>query len=389
MTFLQKYNIDKSMPFSTSHSLKLSSNRVLSRIITLSGLLVALYAMPVIADEYSEIGKLTQSGQYSEALIKANAYLVQQPRDAQMRFLKGLILTEQNKSKEAISVFTKLTEDFPRLPEPYNNLAVLFAATNQYEKSRAALEMAIRTNPTYAIAHENLGDVYAQLASQAYDKALQLDTSNTAAKSKLTLIHTLVNNTSIGASSKNRVAATLAAKPAASTIPAATEKSTPTQFKAKAEEHSNTIADTKIATNPTPAKAEPAAATKSSTKTKPNLASGDTVEIDIIIKTINKWADAWSEQDMKGYLGAYSNDFELPKGLSRKAWSDERRARIEGKSRITIEISSPKVTVAGDSATVKFRQSYKSNNFTSNSNKTLLMTKQGEKWQIKQERTGN
>jgi Flp pilus assembly protein TadD len=112
-----------------------------------------------------------------------------------MRFLKGLILTEQNKSAEAISVFTKLTEDFPRSPEPYNNLAVLFAATNQYEKSRAALEMAISTNPTYATAHENLGDVYAKLASQAYDKALQLDTSNTAAKSKLILVRTLVNNT--------------------------------------------------------------------------------------------------------------------------------------------------------------------------------------------------
>src|SRR3990172_3862933 len=102
-----------------------------------------------------------------------------------MRFLKGLILTEQSKSTEAISVFTKLTEDFPRLPEPYNNLAVLFAATNQYEKSRAALEMAIRTNPTYATAHENLGDVYAKLASQAHSKALQLDAGNTAVPPKL------------------------------------------------------------------------------------------------------------------------------------------------------------------------------------------------------------
>jgi len=48
--------------------------------------------------------------------------------------------------------------------------------------------MAISTNKTYKIAHENLGDVYAKLASQSYEKALQLDTNNTSAKVKLTLV---------------------------------------------------------------------------------------------------------------------------------------------------------------------------------------------------------
>ncbi|MDP3843481.1 MAG: tetratricopeptide repeat protein [Oxalobacteraceae bacterium] len=377
------------MQFATCHSLNLSIDRVFGRIITLAGLLAALHAMPVLADDYSEIGKLTQSGQYGEALIKANAYLVQQPQDAQMRFLKGLILTEQNKSTEAISVFTKLTEDFPRLPEPYNNLAVLFAATNEYEKSRAALEMAIRTNPTYATAHENLGDVYAKLASQAYDKALQLDAGNTGAKSKLTLIRTLMSNASTDASHKKGAATTLAAKPTASSIPAAIGKPAPLPAKAKAEERSHPVASTKVAANPAPAKAESAAAIKSPENTQPNLASGDNAEINNITKAIDKWASAWSDQDMKGYLGAYSSDFQPPQGLSRKAWEKERRTRIEGKNRISIKITSTEVTVAGESATVKFRQSYKSNNFTSNSRKSLLMTKQGGKWQIKQERTGS
>ena len=86
-----------------------------------------------------------------------------------------MILTEQNKTDDAIKVFTELTEDYPELPEPYNNLAVLYATQGEYDKARKALEMAIRTHPSYAIAHENLGDIYATLASQAYDKALQLD----------------------------------------------------------------------------------------------------------------------------------------------------------------------------------------------------------------------
>lgn len=392
MTFSPKYNIDKSMPFATHHSRNLFINRVLGRIITLSGLMTALHAMPVFADDYSDVSKLTQSGQYGEALNKANAYLVQQPKDAQMRFLKGLILTEQNKSAEAIAVFTKLTEDFPRLPEPYNNLAVLFATTNQYEKSRAALEMAIRTNPTYATAHENLGDVYAKLASQAYDKALQLDTNNTAAKSKLTLIRTLISNNATGAAHKNATVTALVAKPAvppAANTTAVQEKTAPAVLpEAPKEAHPKIETSTRMAAvTPLAVKTKPAP--KPAVDIEPKPVSKDKTEINSIINAVHKWTDAWSSQDMKGYLGAYSSDFQPPQGLSRKAWVEERRARIEGKNRISIKIASPKITITGDSATVKFRQSYQSNSFTSNSSKTLLMTRQNGKWQIKQERTGN
>ncbi|MGV8899239.1 MAG: tetratricopeptide repeat protein [Burkholderiaceae bacterium] len=378
------------MTFATLHSKNLPVNRIFTRIIILSGLLTAFHAMPVFADNYSDVGKLTQSGQYGEALAKANAYLVQQPRDAQMRFLKGLILTEQNKSAEAISVFTKLTEDFPRLPEPYNNLAVLFAATNQYEKSRAALEMAIRTNPTYATAHENLGDVYAKLASQAYDKALLLDTNNSGAKSKLTLIHTLVNSTSNSATSKNSVIATLAAKPITiPNVPAIIEKPTAVRPHVKTEALPKAAPSPKIATNLTPEKAKTVIPVKSSEKSEPKLTSKDNAETINIINVVNKWAIAWSDQDMKSYLGAYSKNFEPEQNMSNKAWSDERHARIEGKKRISIKISSPEIAVTGNSAIVKFHQNYKSNNYTSNSNKTLLMTKQFGKWQIKQEQSSN
>jgi tetratricopeptide (TPR) repeat protein len=108
-----------------------------------------------------------------------------------MRFLKGVIQTESGKPADAIGTFTKLTEDYPELPEPYNNLAVLYAGQSQFDKARAALEMAIRTNPSYATAHENLGDVYAKLASQAYSKALQLDSNNTGVQPKLALIRDL------------------------------------------------------------------------------------------------------------------------------------------------------------------------------------------------------
>lgn len=134
---------------------------------------------------------LFRQGQQAQALERVNGYLAAKPTDAQAHFLKGLILTEQNKYADATAVFQSLTEDYPELPEPYNNLAVLYAAQGQYDKARTALEMAIRTHPNYATAHENLGDVYAKMASQAYDKALQLDKSNASAQIKLTLMQEL------------------------------------------------------------------------------------------------------------------------------------------------------------------------------------------------------
>lgn len=143
------------------------------------------------ADDYADVARLSKTKQFPEALSKADQFLSSKPRDPQMRFIKGVVQSEMGKMSEATNTFTRLTEDFPELPEPYNNLAVIYANNGQFDKARYELEMAIRTNPNYSAAHENLGDIYAKLASQAYAKALQLDTSNAAVPSKLRLIREL------------------------------------------------------------------------------------------------------------------------------------------------------------------------------------------------------
>jgi Flp pilus assembly protein TadD len=140
---------------------------------------------------YAEVARLVRAGQLQEALGRADQYLAGQPRDPQMRFLKGVIQTESGQPDQAMATFTKLTEEFPELPEPYNNLAVLYAAQGRFEHARAALDMAIRANPAYATAHENLGDVYARLAIQSYSRAAQLDADNPALAPKLRLIRSL------------------------------------------------------------------------------------------------------------------------------------------------------------------------------------------------------
>jgi len=160
-----------------------------SRLVLLA---FACFACPAFADDYTPVNQLLRSGQFVEAMTKADQYLAKNPRDPQMRFLKGLIQQDSGRQADAIATYTRLIEDYPELPEPYNNVAVLYAGQGQYDKARAALEMATRTSRTYATAHENLGDVYARLASQSYSLALQLDGSNAALPPKLALIRQLI-----------------------------------------------------------------------------------------------------------------------------------------------------------------------------------------------------
>lgn len=154
---------------------------------------LALLGAPAAhADEYTEVNRLISAKQFPQALASADKYLATSPRDPQMRFLKGVIQGETAKTAEAMESFSQLNRDYPELPEPYNNLAVLYAGLGEYDKAREALTMALRLNPRYATAHENLGDVYARLASQSYSRALQFNTGNAALPPKLALANQLL-----------------------------------------------------------------------------------------------------------------------------------------------------------------------------------------------------
>jgi tetratricopeptide (TPR) repeat protein len=301
-------------------------------------------AIPARADDVQEAAKLLKAGQHQQALERVNKALAAKPRDPQARFLKGLIFTEQGKTKDAIEIFTQLTKDHPELPEPYNNLAVIYASQGQYDKARVALEQSIRTHPSYATAYENLGDVYAKLASQAYNKALQIDSSNTGAQNKLSLVRELVGG------------------PAPAVIAAVKEPPKPPVV---------------VAEKKAPEKVEkPAAA-----------AAGDpSAEI---LKAVNAWAEAWSKKDADAYLAHYAKDFDPPGKQSRADWEKARRSRIEAPKSISVSVASPKVTMQGsDSATVTFRQTYRSDVFKGTSNKTLVLVKAEGRWQIREEKGG-
>ncbi len=331
------------------------------------------------ADDYSDVNRMLRAGQLAEANAKVDQFLATKPRDAQMRFLKGVILTEQSKPGDAISTFTKLTEDFPELPEPYNNLAVLYASQSQFDKARAALEMAIRTNPSYATAHENLGDVYAKLASQAYSKALQLDNTNTGVQPKLSLIRDLF--AAPGAKGQRPVAVAAAPSPAPTPSPAPAPTATPAPVPvAKTPAPAATPAPAPVAAAPAVKPATPAPVPAPASASSGN--AGQEVSA-----AVQNWASAWSAKNTSEYFNAYGKDFDAPGG--RRTWEDERKKRILGKNKISVKLSELAITVNGSKAQAKFRQEYNADALAVSSRKTLDLVKAGERWVIVKETAGS
>jgi tetratricopeptide (TPR) repeat protein len=366
---------------------------VLARACVLSLGLAILGLQPAHAESLDEANQLLRAGQHAKALEQVNRHLAAKPKDAQGRFLKGIILTGLNKPAEAVAVFQKLTEDYPELPEPYNNLAVIYAQQKQYEKAKQALEMAIRTHPAYATAHENLGDIYSRLASQAYGKALSIDSSNASAQTKLAMINELV-----GGGTKVGAGKTVASKPAEPIpAPTATPVAPPAPVVVAAAETKPQEPPRPAAkpVEPKPAEAKPAAETKPAPPAKPEPAKPEPAAAKPaadangeIAAAVDAWLAAWSKKDVKTYLAHYARDFQVPGGQSRKAWETEHAQRVGKPGKIEVGRDKLAIKIEGDSATVHFRQSYKSAGFNSSSGKTLIMVKREGKWQIQQERVG-
>jgi tetratricopeptide (TPR) repeat protein len=296
------------------------------------------------ADELKDISQLADQGQTAVAIDKVNAYIVANPKNAQALFMKGVLLAEQGRRDDAIKIFTEVTEKFPNLPEPYNNLAVLYADQGQFDKARKALETAIKTHPSYATAHENLGDIYARMASEAYDKALQLDTSNSRAQGKLSLIKDL-----FGTGNKTTIAAS----------------------KDTAKNSVTSATDVKVVAKKTDASQ-----------------AGNADEA--IAAAVNGWSQAWSAKNVNQYLASYSDSFKPAKGQSRQAWEQQRRQRVSKPSSISVELSNLKIASnSGDAAKVQFKQSYRADGKPIRTNKTLHMKKVGDNWLIDQEIADN
>ncbi|WP_193771297.1 nuclear transport factor 2 family protein [Candidatus Magnetaquicoccus inordinatus] len=354
-------------------------------------LMVAFLGMAgrVSAGELDEIYRLTDEKKLDQAMKKLENFLREHPKDAEARFLQGLIFTGKSQNDEAIRVFRELGADYPDLPEPFNNLAVLYAERGDYENARQALLNAVRILPDYATAHENLGDVYAKLASQAYAQALRINNSNAMVSAKLDFLKKLF--VAAGTAPADSGSPIVAAKAPAKAVPErADNKKTAAVVPPPAPTSVSNVGDAEARSELDPASRalttssnEPAPAAPAVAESAPVPSASAEIE-----RTVQAWAKVWSAKKVDEYLSFYSDSAYTPpdKFADREAWKQQRRVALSASGTIRVTLSNIKVNVtAPDRAQVTFNQSYWSNRYQDQVQKTLAMQKEGAAWKIVRE----
>ncbi len=308
-------------------------NKTINYLLTIMACFFLLSSLPSFAqNKIEEIKLLLKNGKYNHAEILINNSNEDNLNDPELLFYKGINETNLGKKNQAIDTFRDLTERFPELPEPFNNLAVLYAEKAQYRLAKEILEQAIKTNPSYLTAHINLGDIYTKMASEAYNKALEIDKSNNIAITKLSMITQLFN---YQPNTKNTVIDSIKRKPAV----------------------------------------------KVAKLSKKRLSQN-------ILNSIENWKTAWENKDMKSYLNSYASNFNYPNKMTKSDWEKYRTNRIISKKIINLSLSNIQLKFGKEKITAVFIQNYKSGNLNQTSNKTLVFIEENGDWLILEETSG-
>ena len=268
--------------------------------------------------DISKLNKLIEDKDYVEAKKIVQQLLDSDKENPQLLFINGVLLSELGEIDEAINVFVSLTKSHPALPEPYNNLAVLYAQKGNFDLAKTALEKSIKTHPSYATAHVNLGDLYTRMASESYNQALQIDKSNKNAKTKLSLIKKLFNFQPIN---KNIVL---------------TENT---------EQKSQSF----------------------------NEINNEEIIKEKIFIMIDNWKNAWMSQNFDQYIGYYSDNFKNNKGMDLEKWKQFRKPRVVNKPSINLKLENIEISKIKNFYSVSFIQIYQSGDIDSTTKKTLLI----------------
>lgn len=314
---------------------------------------------------------LVDAGRYDAALAQSKTYLQAHPGNRAALFLRAVALAGQGDNKAAIDAFKALAKAYPQRPEPANNLAALYARSGQYAKARKWLERALATQPIYAVAHRNLGDIYTALATMAYSQVLNTDGDPGEKGMQLTLVNQLYYPREAGV-------------PVGGT-PKDSQNPTPDDAQSEDREMEIIEAPPPI---PEPARPPDAVRPEPDAPKPPPLPQQDpaTRHNRSIIQTMRAWATAWSERDFDAYIAFYAEAFAPGNGMSRSEWRELRHTRVVGKDSIHIEIIYPKVALLSDErARVTFVQIYESPTYSDKVTKRLLMQRTPSGWRILRE----
>ena len=140
---------------------------------------------------YDKIQLLIENDKHKEALNLTEDYLSRNKSDIKFQFLKGLILARLNRYNDAEKIFYKMAEENPNLPEPLNNLAVIYSIQGEYSKAQEILKKALESNRNYETVYHNLSDLYAKVASRAYNQALGISQTERGPVEKLLFLREL------------------------------------------------------------------------------------------------------------------------------------------------------------------------------------------------------
>jgi tetratricopeptide (TPR) repeat protein len=343
-------------------------------------LLLTVLGVPSIQaddEDLGEIRDLAALGRTYEALTRLEPLLGAGPDRVESLMLKGILLTQLGRVDEAKEIFLDLIRSSPEMPEPYINLAALYAGAGDYERSVQTLKKALATHPSYFTAYENLTKVYGKLASEAYRRALGDQAETDEEPMELVLldrIHLRSTGTALPAES-------LAVK-----LP----ETTPERLSAGAESGEVGLAEV-AQTNSAPTEADKAmtAEIQAGTGAAVDSDRGDRVGPDLerVPGMIDGWALAWTEQRVEEYLGFYSGKFTPMNGLSQEGWEVMRRGRLTGPGFISISYKDLEVEEEGPGrVSARFVQLYDSSVLQDSCVKVLsLLWEEGE-WKIAAER---
>lgn len=379
------------------------------KLKSIAALLLCGSATLAFAGSLDEVSASIEQGRYEVALrlLKGSGA----DNSLQGRFLLSTALAGSGRTEEAIGILEDLIKAYPERPEPYNNLAALYAAQGDFETAKQVLERAIRTNESYATVYDNLSTVYVEMARSSYAKALRVKKS---APPELDLLTRLNDSGPMQVAAATPAATPSQPMPAAVAAPSVPAKTAVAAAPEPAEPPA-TAADThpKPAAVPVAAKA-PGAPEPAPVATKAPAAKPETVppaaaappavpaaaaepvrpvadtnhDRQAVIAALQRWAGAWSAQEVDDYLSAYGPEFKPDDNLSRARWEAVRRNRLKRPEWIEVQLSDFDIDVVEDGrAVVQLAQEYRSNTFGDRTLKRFELVRYDGAWRIRSEET--
>lgn len=283
-------------------------------------------AFPCLADSLEELQLLVEQKKYSTAIQSAEKLLAHQGQHPRVMFLTAYAYQMNRQIDKAESLYRQLISEYPNLPEPRNNLAMIYQDRGDYDAASKLLVEAIETHNSYATAYRNLSRIYKGIASEAYRRALSESSEPASYSHKIEL------------SALNQ-------------LDTLTDIDNGSQIAMQTREESPEI-DIKT----------------------------------VLTERVKQWAKAWSEKDFTAYTGYYSTDHR-PNFATHNAWLEYRRERIMRPGFIRIDVKDIQIRAqTHNRAIIDFKQSFDSPNYSDRVIKRLEFRQFGTQWKIVDER---